>query len=211
LRAVGVALTDFTLQQLVLRFCALLLIVGLHGAVVAGAATALGDPGPRYDGRLSINPLAHLDLLGLVSGVLFSVGWIKPVAIDPGKLYPGHRALIPVIVIASTAAILAIAFVLRLARPLLLPLLGDTSSMLAFALIETIGQLAAWFALINLLPVPPLTGGLLLTALVPQLGDGMHKPYIYSALLLTGLAATGIIISVLGPVERVIAWVVLGE
>ena len=204
-------MTDFTLQQIVLRFCALLLIVGVHGAVVAGAANALGDPGPRYDGRLSVNPLAHLDLLGLVSGVLFSVGWIKPVAIDPGKLYLGHRAVIPIIVVVSIAAILAIAFVLRLARPVLLPLLGDTSSMLAFALIETIGQLGVWFALINLLPVPPLTGGHLLTALFPQIGDTMHKSYIYAALLLTGLAATGVITSVLAPVKRIFARLVLGE
>jgi Zn-dependent protease len=203
--------TDFTLQQIVLRFCALLLIVGVHGAVLAGTATALGDPGPRYDGRVSVNPLAHLDLLGLASGVLFSVGWIKPVAIDPGKLYPGRRALIPVIVVASIAAILAIAFVLRFARPALLPLLGDTSSMLAFALIETIGQLAVWFALINLLPVPPLTGGHLLTALFPQIGDTMHKSHIYASVLLTGLAATGNITTVLAPVERIIARLVLGE
>jgi len=203
--------TDFTLQQIVLRFCALLLILGLHGAVVAGAATAFGDPGPRYDGRLSINPLAHLDLLGLISGVLFSVGWIKPVAIDPGKLYPGHRALMPVIVGVSIAAILVIAFVLRLARPLLLPLLGDTSSMLAFALIETIGQLGVWFALVNLLPVPPLTGDYLLAALVPQIGDAIHKSQIYASVSLTGLAATGIITSVLGPAERIIAQLVLGE
>jgi Zn-dependent protease len=211
MRRVGAAVTDFTLQQIVLRFCALLLIVGVHGAAVAGAASALGDPGPRYDGRLSVNPLAHLDLLGLVSGVLFSVGWIKPVAIDPGKLYPGRRALIPVIVVASITAILTIAFVLRLARPALLPLLGDTSSMLAFALIETIGQLGVWFALINVLPVPPLTGSYLLTALVPQLGDAMHKSHIYASVLLTGIAATGIITSVLGPAERIIARLVLGE
>ena len=203
-------MTDFTLQQIVLRFCALLLILGLHGAVVAGAATAFGDPGPRYDGRLSINPLAHLDLLGLISGVLFSVGWIKPVAIDPGKLYPGHRALIPVAA-ASTAAILVIAFVLRLARPLLLPLLGDTSSMLAFALIETIGQHGVWFALINLLPVPPLTGGYLLSALVPKIGKKVRKSHVYASLLLTGLAATGIITSVLAPVQRIFARLVLGE
>ena len=204
-------MTDFTLQQIVLRFCALLLILGLHGAAVAGAATALGDPGPRYDGRLSINPLAHLDLLGLASGVLFSVAWIKPVAIDPGKLHPGHRALIPVIVAASIAAILVIAFVLRLARPLLLPLLGDTSSMLAFALIETIGQHGVWFALINLLPVPPLTGGYLLSALVPKIGKMVHKSHVYASLLLTGLAATGIITSVLAPVQRIFARLVLGE
>jgi Zn-dependent protease len=203
--------TDFTLQQIVLRFCALLLTVGVHGAAIAGAATALGDPGPRYDGRLSVNPLAHLDLLGLLSGVLFSVGWIKPVAIDPGKLYPGHRALLPIIVVVSIAAILVIAFILRLARPLLLPLLGDTSSMLAFALIETIGQLGVWFALINLLPVPPLTGGYLLSALVPKIGKKVRKSHVYASLLLTGLAATGIITSVLAPVQRIFARLVLGE
>jgi len=118
--------------------------------------------------------------------------------------------LIPVAA-ASTAAILVIAFVLRLARPLLLPLLGDTSSMLAFALIETIGQLGVWFALVNLLPVPPLTGDYLLAALVPQIGDAIHKSQIYASVSLTGLAATGIITSVLGPAERIIAQLVLGE
>jgi Zn-dependent protease len=83
--------------------------------------------------------------------------------------------------------------------------------MLAFALIETIGQLGVWFALVNLLPVPPLTGGYLLTALVPQLGHAMYKSHIYASVLLTGLAATGIITSMLGPIERIIARLVLGE
>jgi len=62
-------LADLTLQQIVLRFFALVLIVGVHGAVVAGTACALGDQGPRYDGRLKLSPLAHIDLLGFASGV----------------------------------------------------------------------------------------------------------------------------------------------
>ena len=204
-------MTDFTLQQIVLRLCALLLIVGAHGAALAGITCALGDPGPRYDGRLSLNPLTHLDLLGLASGVLFSVGWIKPIAVDPGKIHPGGRGLIAIIVLVSIVVILAIASLLRLARPLLLPLLGDTSSMLVFAMIETIEQLAVWFALINLLPVPPLTGSLLWEGLIPKAGEFMRRSQIYASLLLTILAATGMITRVLAPCERILARLMLGE
>jgi Zn-dependent protease len=202
--------TDFALQQIVLRACALLLIVAVHGVSVAGAACALGDQGPRYDGRVSLYPLVHIDLLGFVSGVLFSVAWIKPIAIDPGMLRAGRYGSLLLVVIGSVAAILAVAFLLRLVRPPLLPLLGDTSSTLAFALIETIGELAVWFAVINVLPVPPLTGGYLLAGFAPRLGDLMRNSYIYAALLLTAFAATGMITSVLAPVQRAIASVVLG-
>jgi Zn-dependent protease len=203
--------TDFTLQQIVLRLCALLLIIGVHGAVIAGSACLLGDHGPRYDGRLSVNPIAHIDLLGLASGVLFSVAWIKPIDIDAEKLHPGGRALLPLLVLVSIAAVLTIALVLRLARPLLLPLLGDSSSMLIFALIETIGQLAVWFALINIFPAPPLTGGYLLITVIPQIGNVIRKSYIFASLLLSALSATGMITRALAPVEDVIARVGLGS
>ena len=81
----GAEVIDFSLQQLVLRFIAIVFIAALHGFAVAAAAGALGDPGPRHDGRLSINPLAHMDVVGTASGVLFSVGWIRPIAVDPDE------------------------------------------------------------------------------------------------------------------------------
>jgi Zn-dependent protease len=201
-------LADLTLQQIVLRFFALVLIVGVHGAVVAATACALGDPGPRYDGRLKLSPLAHLDLLGFASGVLFAIGWIKPIAIDPAALRIGRIGLI-VIVATAAVAVLAFAEGLQLLRPLLLPFLSDTPSTLAFGLIETIGQLGIWFALVNLFPVPPLTGSYLLAALVPAAGEFMRRYHIYFALGLTALAATGIITRVLEPVYRMIADVIL--
>jgi Zn-dependent protease len=201
-------LADFTLQQIVLRFCAMVLIVGIHGAVVAATACALGDPGPRYDERLRLSPLAHLDLLGFASGVLFGVGWIKPVAIDPAALRIGRIGLV-VIVATAAIAILTFAVMLQLLRPLLLPFLGDTPSTLTFGLIETIGQLGIWFALINLFPAPPLTGSHLLTALIPAAGEFMRRYHIYFALGLTALAATGIITRTLEPVYRMIAEIIL--
>jgi len=200
-------LADFTLQQIVLRLCAFVLIVGVHGVVVAATACALGDQGPRYDERLKLSPLAHIDLLGLASGVLFSVGWIRPIAIDPTALRIGRIGLVVIVAVAATA-VLAFAVVLQLLRPLLLPFLSDTPSTLTFGLIETIGQLGIWFALINLFPVPPLTGSHLLTAIIPA-GEFMRRYHIYFALGLTALAATGIITRMLEPVYRIVAEIIL--
>jgi Zn-dependent protease len=206
----GACLSELTLSQVTLRLCAILFLVAVHGASVAATAYALGDKGPRYDGRLRVNPLAHLDLLGLLSGVLFSLGWSKPVAIDPGEMRLGRLGLV-LVVIAAAVATLGVALALRLARPWILPLLGDTSSTVVFSLIDTIGQLGAWFALINLVPLPPLTGSHLLTALVPRIREPMSRIQLYAALLLLGLAATGLITRVLAPADHVLVEFVLGE
>jgi Zn-dependent protease len=203
-------LIDFSPQQLVLRFCALLFIAGVHGLAVAATAVALGDPGPRQDGRLTLSPLAHLDILGGISAVLFSVGWIKPIAIDPAKLRPG-RAGLALVVIAGAAATILSALALRLARPMILPLLPDTASAIVFALIETTGQLSLWFALFNLLPVPCLTGSHLLVIVMPQWRDAIRKLQPFAAVLLAVLAVTGLITASLAPVHRVLAGPILGH
>ena len=200
---------DFSLQQLVLRLCALLFIVAVHGLAVAAVAVALGDPGPRQDGRLTLNPFAHLDILGGVSALLFSVGWIRPIAIDPAKLRPG-RAGLALAVIAGAAATLLSALALRLLRPMVLPLLPDTASALAFALVDMTGKLSVWFALLNLLPVPSLTGSHLLMIAMPQCGDWIAKLQPFAAVLLAVLAATGWVTGLLAPAYRVLAGPILG-
>jgi Zn-dependent protease len=168
----------------------------------------LGDAGPRHDGRLSLNPFAHVDVLGGLSAVLFSIGWIKPVAIDPAQLRPGRVGLV-LVVAAGAAATLLCALALRLLRPLLLPLLPDTASALAFALIETTMQLSLWFALVNLLPLPCLTGGHLLTAVAPQWRDAFWRSRLAVAVLLTVLAATGWMTGLLAPAYQVLASAIL--
>jgi Zn-dependent protease len=181
----------------------------VHGAVVAGTAVVLGDAGPRHDGRLSLNPFTHLDILGSICGVLFSVGWIRPIAIDPAELRPGRVGL-ALIVIAATAATLLSALALRLARPMVLALLPDTASAVVFALIETTGQLSLWFALCNLLPLPCLTGGHLLNAVAPQWRNVFRWSGLFAAVLLALLAATGWVTGLLAPAYRMLAGPILG-
>jgi Zn-dependent protease len=201
---------DLTLQQLVLRLVAYVFIASVHGLAVAAAAVAMGDTGPRYDGRLRVNPLAHLDIIGTACGVLLSFGWIRPIAVDPAQLRLGRAGLV-VVVAAAAAATLLGAAALRLGRPFLLPLLPDTASATAFALIEIIGQLSVWFALFNLLPLPPLTGAHLLVAAVPASGKAIRKIAPYAAVALAVVAITGVFMKALGPGYRVLGGLVLGE
>jgi Zn-dependent protease len=202
-------LIDFTLQQLVLRLFALLFIAGIHGLAVAGTAVALGDAGPRHDGRLSPNPFVHLDILGGAAALFFSVGWIRPISIDPAALRPGRAGLL-LVVLAGAAATLSSAVALRLARPMVLPWLPDTTSAAVFALIETTGQLGLWFALSNLLPVPCLTGGHLLTAVLPQWRAVFDRSRPFVAVALALLAATGLVTGLLAPVYGRLASAILG-
>jgi hypothetical protein len=112
---------DFTLSQLMMRICAVLLISTLQGCALAMAAAVLGDAGPKHDGRLSIDPLRHVDLLGGAVALVFSIGWARWVAIDPRALRHGRFDLV-LVVLAGFAAIVLGVLGLRFARPFLLPL-----------------------------------------------------------------------------------------
>jgi Zn-dependent protease len=200
---------DLTLQQLVLRLIAYVFIAAVHGFAVAAVAIAMGDQGPRYDGRLRFNPVTHLDIIGTASGVLFSVGWIRPIAIDPVQLRLGRVGLV-IVVAAGAAATLSSALALRLVRPFLLPFLPDTASVTAFALIEVVGELSVWFALINILPLPTLTGAHLLVAAVPACEKLIGRIAPYAGLVLALVAATGVFAKTLGPGYRILSRWIMG-
>jgi Zn-dependent protease len=207
----GIAgVTDLSLQQLVLRLIAYLFIAGVHGFAVAAAAVVLGDAGPRHDGRLRPNPLAHLDLLGTTAGVLFSVGWIRPIAVDPAALRVGRIGLLAVMAAGAAASLVAV-IMLRALRPLILPMLPDARSADLFALIETIGELSLWFALFNMLPLPPLTGAHWLSAIAPGWRGAIRWSEPYAGVVLAVIAASGAFTQLLGQPYRMLAAAVLGE
>jgi Zn-dependent protease len=201
---------DFTLSQLVMRICAVLLVSTLQGWAISMAAGALGDAGPKHDGRLSIDPLRHVDLLGGAVALIFSVGWARWVAIDPRALRHGRFDLL-LVVGAGCAAIVLGVLGLRFARPFLLPLLPDTAAATAFALIQTIIELGLWFALLGLLPLPPLSGGHLLVAVMPKLRERLPGIQLFLGLVLAALVASGVVTRALDPAFRFLLALVLGE
>jgi Zn-dependent protease len=202
---------DFTLSQLMMRICAVLLISALHCWALAMAAGALGDAGPKHDRRLSVDPLRHVDLLGGAVALIFSIGWAKWVAIDPRALRHGRFDLL-LVVLAGFAAILLGALALRFARPFLLPLLPDTAAATGFVLIQTIIEIGLWFALLEWLPLPPLAGGHLLVAVVPKLRERLPPGVqLFLGLIVAALVATGVVNRMLDPAFRFLMALLLGE
>jgi Zn-dependent protease len=201
---------DLTLQHVVLRIGAVLLIASVYGLAIAATACAMGDQGPRYDDRLSFNPLRHVDPIGGLLTVLFTIGWIRPVAVDPDRLRPGRAGLLAVFVSAPSAAI-ALAALLRLLRPYVLNILPDTAAATLFVFVDTVGQLCISFTLFNLLPLPPLTGQLLLVALLPRTREALGRIQPYFAVLFALLIATGIVTRLLAPAETAIGRMLFGD
>jgi Zn-dependent protease len=198
---------DLTLQQVMLRIGAVLLIASVHGFAIAATACAMGDSGPRYDDRLTLNPLRHIDPIGGLLTVLFTVGWIRPVAVDPDRLRVGQAGLLAMVVGASCATI-ALAVLLRLMRAFVLNMLPDTAAATLFVFVETVGQLCVSFTVFNLLPLPPLSGQHILVAALPQRRDTLRRAQPYFAVLLALLIATGVVARLLAPAEAAIARVI---
>src|ERR1700733_10787334 len=132
---------DLTLQHIVLRIAAVLLIAAVHGSAVAGMACLLGDEGPRHAARLAFGPWRHADPIGGLLLVFFTLGWIRPIAIDPGQLRSGRLGLLAIVVGASGATLLLLAILPPLIRPFVLNLLPDTPSATFFIFVTTLGKL----------------------------------------------------------------------
>jgi Zn-dependent protease len=197
---------DLTTNLIVLRLVSLLIIAQVQRMVVAATAVALGDPGPKYDGDLRVDPLRHLDLFGSLSTIVFGIGWSRLVTVDPAKLRLGRPGVV-VVIVAAFAALLATAFVLQLLVTPALTMLPDTAGITVAAFLRLAAEVSLWFALFGLVPIPPLTGGLLLTAF----GIRVSRPAQW--ILAAGLAvavATGTVRQLLGPAYALLTSLILG-
>ena len=201
---------DLTMQHVVLRIVAVLLIAAVHGFAVAAIACLLGDQGPRHDSRLGIGPWRHADPIGGLLMVFFTLGWIRPIAVDPGRLRTGRLGLLAVVLGASGATLL-LAVLPRLIRPYILNMLPDTEAATFFIFVETLGQLCVSFTLFNLLPLPVLTGQHLLVAALPGWRDGITRAQTYVAVPLALLVASGVAARLLAPAQTFFSRIILSE
>jgi Zn-dependent protease len=139
----------------------IILALTIHEFAHAWVADRLGDPTPRYQGRVTLNPLAHLDPIGTAAIFLAGFGWGKPVSFDPYNLKEPVR---------DTALI---AFAGPLSNILLagvLAVLIQTGALPVFlvAAFTIIMQINVMLAIFNMIPVHPLDGSKILSAFLPQ-------------------------------------------
>lgn len=199
-------LSDFTLQSIGFRVLTLLIIVGIHGGIVAGAAVLLGDKGPKYDGRLTVLPANHIDIVGAASLIIFGLGWSKPMTIDAQQFRIGRIGIFSVILAGFIGLLVTAAFLNALIVPALTTL-PHTAALTTTAFLKAASSLSIWFALLSLVPVPPLSGGLLLYAF--GLSFSQQARWILTVLLVVAVAA-GLGRQLLGPVYSLLASVILG-
>lgn len=138
---------------------ALILALAVHEFAHAWAADTLGDPTPRLQGRLTLNPLAHLDPLGTILLFVAGFGWGKPVMFDPYNLKSPRRDTM-LIAAAGPISNIIMAFLAALA----LGFLPRTWAEAAYIFFSLNISLAAF----NLLPIAPLDGSKILTGLLPK-------------------------------------------
>jgi Zn-dependent protease len=176
------------------------LAITLHEAAHGYAAKALGDPTAYLLGRVSLNPLRHIDLIGTIAmpiGILlltqgqFLFGWAKPVPVQFGRLRNPKRDMIPV-AFAGPAMNFVQAFVWGL---FMLALIGFGLEESVVYKVCQAGILANLIIFcFNLLPIPPLDGGRVLVGLVPtRLAIQISRVEPFGIWIVLGLLLTGVL------------------
>ena len=184
----------------------LILSLSFHEAAHAWSADKLGDPTARLLGRLTLNPLAHIDWIGTVLFPLLAaisnlplIGWAKPVPVNPVNLQHPRRDF-AMVAAAGPASNLLLALVGVV--PLALLSTGEVTGSLLLDFLRGFIQLNVFLAVFNLLPVPPLDGGNILAGLVPEpVARVIDQSRPFGIFILYGLILTGLLGEIVRPVQ----------
>lgn len=193
-----------SIEGMLISLPAIIIALTFHEYAHGQVATWLGDSTPRREGRLTLNPLPHIDWIGFISLMIFQFGWAKPVMVNPLEFKKaGFKKGMMLVSIAGPAMNLLLAFagVLVLKGIGINPILGtyegimsEDSAMFIMKLIYPLIQINLILAAFNLIPIPPLDGSKILAGLLPDAGTvfvysmEQYGPLILLLLIVTGMA-----------------------
>jgi Zn-dependent protease len=203
-------LSAIDLPALLIAFVVLIFSLTVHEAAHAWSASRLGDETARRLGRVSLNPLVHIDPIGTlllplvaILGNLPIIGWAKPTPVNPRNLRHPRRDGI-LVTAAGPASNLVIA-VLGSVALRLIPASDpsasgmDVSSPLAALAVQLV-DINLLLALFNMIPVPPLDGGRVVAGLLPPvLAIRYNQLGRFGFLIIYGLMLTGVLAAMIGP------------
>jgi len=184
-----------------ISFGVLLLSLTIHEAAHAWTANKLGDPTARALGRVSLNPIVHIDPIGtIVLPILAAVshfpiiGWAKPVPVNTRNLRNPRRDFVLVAAAGPISNLMQALVAAVLLRAVVALAHGDIGGLVLNALLMAV-EINLLLAFFNLIPVPPLDGGNVLLGILPPraaLGFSQLRQYgfiVLYALLLSGAAS----------------------
>lgn len=156
------------LLSLLGRVAGVFLCLTVHETCHGLAAYALGDPTAKRMRRLSLNPLHHIDWLGLASMVICGFGWAKPVPVDM-RYFKKPKTGMALTALAGPASNLLLALLLLVAASLLAALAPVNAAVVGlFTFLNSTAILSIGLGLFNLIPIPPLDGSKVLFSFLPE-------------------------------------------
>lgn len=161
---------DFgSLRDILLRVAAVFLCLTIHETCHGLAAYALGDPTAKRAHRLSLNPLRHIDWLGLLMMVVAGFGWAKPVPVNPNYFKKPKQGMAVTALAGPVSNLLLAILLLLIARGVYIrAALTGSFSATWFAFLLDTASLSVGLGLFNLVPIPPLDGSKVLAVLLPD-------------------------------------------
>lgn len=184
----------FNLEPAVIiaRLVVLMIAFTIHELAHAITADYLGDPTPRRMGRLTFNPIKHLDPFGTLMLLLAGFGWAKPVMVNPMNMRGNPRTSMAIVAAAGPLSNLLMAAIAAMFFRFDLVSVGASSGSGIFPSPDFILQQFLWINLIlaffNLIPIPPLDGSKILFAILPaELVYRLRPLEQYGFILLMGL------------------------
>lgn len=159
---------QYLINKLIYVVPAILIALSLHEFAHGWASYMLGDPTPKSQGRLSLNPFQHLDLVGTLLLFFVGFGWAKPVQVD-ARYYENPKWDMVKVALAGPIMNFIVAFVSMFIIGILVKVNAPANAlnMYVVTLLQYIALINVGLGIFNLIPIPPLDGSKVLFAILP--------------------------------------------
>jgi Zn-dependent protease len=197
------------ISKIALMIVPVLLAITVHEVCHGYAAFLLGDPTAKKSGRLTMNPVKHIDPVGLlvlfITGIMgMAIGWAKPVPVDP-RYFKKPRLDMMWVSLAGPASNFALAVLTTILIRLFTPVLVGTIFYPLVEMAQFLVMINVGLAVFNLIPIHPLDGSHILEGLLPlRMAYSYSRLQPYGFMILLALIFTGVVNIIVYPIIIVI-------